>query len=56
MNDLKPYPVARAEAIRDLKHLQTKLLVRGCSVEVINRAFDLCRKYNLAAFDKAAAL
>ncbi|MCK5614026.1 hypothetical protein KAR91_69830 [Candidatus Pacearchaeota archaeon] len=56
MTELKPYPVARAEAIRDLKHLQTKLLVRGCSVEVINRAFNLCRRYNLAAFDKAVTL
>jgi len=41
------YARKRAEAVRELNHLRRRLLSKNCTVELINRAYNLKIKYNL---------
>ncbi len=47
----RPYRIKRAEALRELRGLRSKLLAKNCSVHTINYAYHLQRKYNLGGVD-----
>jgi len=46
-NAREKYAKKRAEAIRELAALRHRLLSKDCTVDVINRAFNLKKLYNL---------